>query len=154
RRHHGDRDPAHRDLAHPAGLHPAQGQGRPQRSRRGGLAARPRCHGLPGGGGGPLARPLRLAGDPAARAPCGAQGGADRRLRPPYRTGAAMTNGPVLALVDVTRLHGSGATEVRALDAVSLSVAAGELVAVMGPSGSGKSTLLTLAGGLDAPTKG
>jgi putative ABC transport system ATP-binding protein len=65
-----------------------------------------------------------------------------------------MSTEAVLALVDVTRLHGSGATEVRALDAVSLSVAAGELVAVMGPSGSGKSTLLTLAGGLDAPTKG
>src|SRR5947209_20584649 len=60
----------------------------------------------------------------------------------------------VLQLRDVTRLHGSGPSEVRALDGVSLTVEAGELVAVMGPSGSGKSTLLNLAGGLDEPTSG
>ncbi|GAA4706202.1 ABC transporter ATP-binding protein [Nocardioides conyzicola] len=60
----------------------------------------------------------------------------------------------VLQLTDVTRVHGSGETEVHALRAVSFAAHAGELVAVMGPSGSGKSTLLTLAGGLDAPTSG
>ncbi len=60
----------------------------------------------------------------------------------------------VLHLDQVTRIHGSGATEVHALRAVSFRALAGELVAVMGPSGSGKSTLLTLAGGLDAPTSG
>ena len=60
----------------------------------------------------------------------------------------------VLRMTDVYRVHGSGPTAVRALDGVSLSVQAGELVAVMGPSGSGKSTLPNLAGALDLPTAG
>lgn len=60
----------------------------------------------------------------------------------------------ILELRGVTRVLGSGDAQVRALDSVSLSVAAGTLVAVMGPSGSGKSTLLNLAGGLDSPTSG
>jgi putative ABC transport system ATP-binding protein len=60
---------------------------------------------------------------------------------------------PVLELERVSRVY-PGSPPVRALDEVSLTVTAGELVAVTGPSGSGKSTLLHLMGTLDQPTSG
>jgi putative ABC transport system ATP-binding protein len=60
----------------------------------------------------------------------------------------------VVAASDVTRRYGEDATAVNALRGVSLQVAAGELVAVMGPSGSGKSTLMHALAGLDQPTSG
>jgi putative ABC transport system ATP-binding protein len=57
-------------------------------------------------------------------------------------------------LRQVSKVYGSGPTEVWALTEVDLEVERGELVAIMGPSGSGKSTLLTIAGSLEQPTSG
>jgi putative ABC transport system ATP-binding protein len=61
---------------------------------------------------------------------------------------------PVLRLSQVTKVFGSGAGEVRALDAVDFQLEPMEVVVVMGPSGSGKTTLLTIAGALQHPTSG
>ena len=63
-----------------------------------------------------------------------------------------MTSAPELR--HVSKVYGSGPSEVHALRKVNLAVERGELVAVMGPSGSGKSTLLTIAGSLEEPTSG
>jgi putative ABC transport system ATP-binding protein len=59
----------------------------------------------------------------------------------------------MIAVVDVVKTY-EGKRRVTALDGVSFSVAAGDMVAVMGPSGSGKSTLLHLLGGLDQASSG
>ena len=59
-----------------------------------------------------------------------------------------------LELRQVSKVYGSGPTEVHALCEVDLSVERGELVAIMGPSGSGKSTLLTIAGSLEEASSG
>lgn len=66
----------------------------------------------------------------------------------------ASDSSPIVEYRDVIKTFGAGATEVRALNGVSLSIQAGEFVAVMGPSGCGKSTLLHLGGGLELPTAG
>jgi putative ABC transport system ATP-binding protein len=60
----------------------------------------------------------------------------------------------VLELRAVTKVYGSGPSQVRALTGIDLSVRTGEMIAVMGPSGSGKSSLLTIAGSLEEPTSG
>lgn len=59
-----------------------------------------------------------------------------------------------LIMRDVTMLLGDGDDTVRVLDGVHLTVAAGELAAIVGPSGSGKSSLLAVAGGLAVPDSG
>ena len=61
---------------------------------------------------------------------------------------------PAVEAIDLSRSFRVGAMPVRALDHVSLTVAAGEVLAVQGPSGSGKSSLVYLLAGLDDPDGG
>lgn len=60
----------------------------------------------------------------------------------------------ILRTENLSKVYGSGNTQVSAVDHVSLSLKKGEYVAVVGASGSGKSTLLHLLGGVDRPTGG
>ncbi len=61
---------------------------------------------------------------------------------------------PAARVRELTKVYGSGQTEVRALDGVSLDLYTGEFTAVMGPSGSGKSTLMHCCAALDEATSG
>ena len=60
----------------------------------------------------------------------------------------------ILETNNLKKIYGSGESEVRALDGVSLEVEQGEFVSIVGTSGSGKSTLLHMLGGLDRPDDG
>lgn len=61
---------------------------------------------------------------------------------------------PVVVIRDLVKEYRRGPETIRVLDGLSLSIPAGDFVALMGPSGSGKSTLLNLIGALDRPTGG
>jgi len=61
---------------------------------------------------------------------------------------------PIIQFIDVYKSYQSGSQLVTALEAVNLSLDAGDFVTIMGPSGGGKTTLLNLLAGLDLPDKG
>ena len=62
--------------------------------------------------------------------------------------------GMAASVIDATKVYGKGATQVRALDGVTLDFPNGQFSAIMGPSGSGKSTLIHCVAGLDTLTSG
>ena len=83
------------------------------------------------------------------------------RTGSPYAIAAAnmdamssLTDTAAASARNVSKIYGSGDSEVRALDDVSCEFAKGQFTAIMGPSGSGKSTLMHCAAGLDDVTSG
>jgi putative ABC transport system ATP-binding protein len=69
------------------------------------------------------------------------------------RTGPAL-GPPLVSARDLSKVYRVGDQDLVALDHVSLDIASGDFVAIMGPSGSGKSTMMNLIGALDVPTSG
>lgn len=74
----------------------------------------------------------------------------DARLSPLSPSG----DRPLVRFEDISKVYGSGNTEVRALDGVNFCIYPGEYCAIMGPSGSGKSTAMNVIGCLDRPSQG
>jgi putative ABC transport system ATP-binding protein len=69
-------------------------------------------------------------------------------------TTAPIATGAAIQITEVTRRYGQDDAAITAIDRASLTIQAGEAIALMGPSGSGKSTLLHLLGAMDRPTGG
>ena len=140
--------PPPRDRGH-AALHPGQG------SCRGGRRGRWRSSPMPSSSG---SKPSCAGSMPPTSA--WSSGRPPRRPRVagiPLEATDPMEVSPMTSALElrrVSKVYGSGPTEVRALRDVDLSVERGELVAIMGPSGSGKSTLFTIAGSLEQATGG
>lgn len=61
---------------------------------------------------------------------------------------------PLISLHNITKSYKTGDAAYRVLKGITLAIASGEFVAIMGPSGSGKSTIMHIMGGLDTPTSG
>ena len=93
----------------------------------------------------------RVVVDPPRRA---ARRRAPWSCRPRHERVAGRDRTPIVRIRDLVKEYRRGAEVVRVLDGLSLDIAQGDFVALMGPSGSGKSTLLNLIGGLDRPTSG
>ncbi|HEX4061168.1 MAG TPA: ABC transporter ATP-binding protein [Streptosporangiaceae bacterium] len=79
---------------------------------------------------------------------------ASRSSAPVSSTGRREAGEPVVELTGVSKVYGTSRAPLLALDNVSLSVAEGEFVCLIGASGCGKSTMLSLVAGLDTPTSG
>jgi putative ABC transport system ATP-binding protein len=75
-------------------------------------------------------------------------------IEPADQTAGVEPGGAVARAVRATKVYGSGPTEVRALDEVTVDLEGGRFTAIMGPSGSGKSTLMHCVAGLDSLTSG
>jgi NitT/TauT family transport system ATP-binding protein len=87
---------------------------------------------------------MRATAPAAAAAPTPAEANGARPIPSP----------PAIVIEGVSKVYGTSADAVHALDRVSISVATGEFVCLLGASGCGKSTLLSLVAGLDRPTQG
>lgn len=78
----------------------------------------------------------------------------ERPLEPDPERDAPALGSPLISARDLTKVYRVGEQDLTALDHVTLDIATGDFVAIMGPSGSGKSTMMNLIGALDVPSSG